>query len=279
MVFVIGKTTNQCLKPMKQLILHSEMPKLLLLCVFTAMFPVIFAQHKKSGDTLILHKVKYTNGKLAAFSWMLQSTGNGRATCWDPQGKIQFDSEISRNHGHHSVQFEHHANKVVSRVEESSAPDAGIQWYRSTYYYDDKGVKTGENHDSYDDRPSIIVQDPQERPVQVVVPPPVISYNSEIWFINQTEFTLIASYTMKGETQADTLRSGDTLKMGSLTQPHAFENPTKSTTFSAATIKKTRRSDKWKFAFQASGEEKSTETDKRYYYVIGQQLAPKNKRK
>lgn len=239
----------------------------------------LFAQHKKSGDTLILHKVKYANGRLSAYSWMLESTGNGRATCWDPKGAIMFDSEISRNHGHHSVHFEHHPNKVVSRVEESSAPDAGIQWYRSTYYYDEKGVKTGENHDSYDDRPSLFVPGPQETPQQVIVPPPVVTYTSEIWFINQTEFTLIASYTIKGETQSDTLRSGDTLNMGSITQLHAFENPTKSATFAAAPIKKTRRSAKWKFAFQASGEEKSTETNKRYYYVIGQQLAPKNKRK
>lgn len=262
----------------KTILFPTILIRVLVLLTTTAASQHLLAQHKKSGDTLILHKVKYPNGRLSAYSWMLGSTGNGRAICWDPKGAVMFDSEISRNHGHHSVQFDHHANKVVSRIEESSAPDAGIQWYRSTYYYDEKGVKTGEHHTSHDDMHHITRPGEVEIPVQhVVVPPPVV-YTNEIWFINQTEFTLIASYQVQNNIQTDTLRSGDTLQLGNLTQINRFENPTKTAIFNAKPLKNTKRSAKWNFVFQSCGEQQSDETRKRYYYVIGQQLAAKNRK-
>jgi hypothetical protein len=109
------------------------------------------------SDTQWLHRSFYPNHHWSAYSYLLFSTGNGQAVCFNPDGKIMFKSEISRNHGHHSVVFTHHQNKVVSKVEESQAPDAGIQWYRSEYYFDDRGIKTGESHDSYDERPGLRV--------------------------------------------------------------------------------------------------------------------------
>jgi hypothetical protein len=236
------------------------------------------AQTKSSGDTTVLHKVKYANGKLSAYSWMLKSTGNGRATCWDPQGKVMFDSEISRNHGHHSVQFEHHANKVVSKVEESSAPDAGIQWYQSTYYFDEKGIKTGENHQSHDDQLHVRIQEPYVVP-QKETQQCAILYNNETWFINQTEFTLVVSYTARNETKTDTLASGDTLKIGDMIQAQFFEDPSKTATFRATPLKKNKRSAKWEFTFQKVGEVKKNPSCMSYYFVIGQRLIPRKKEK
>lgn len=253
--------------------------KTLLSIAFLTLSQWSVGQVKTKGDTLILHKVNYANGKRSAYSWMLQSTGNGRATCWDPQGKIMFDSEISRNHGHHSVHFEHHANKVVSKIEESSAPDAGIQWYRSYFYYDEKGVKTGEHHDSYDDRPSTFIHptEPYVVPKKEEVPP--VMFTSELWLINQTEFDLIVSYTSGALTTSDTITSGDSLQVSALQRPQVFENPGKTTLFRAAPLTKTKRSRKWEYLFQPSGEEKNGDNRMRYYYVIGQKLVPKKGRK
>lgn len=252
-------------------------PILLMICLFSGIQDIA-AQELKKNDTTVLHKVKYPNGKLSAYSWMLKSTGNGRATCWDPQGKVMFDSEISRNHGHHSVQFDHHPNKVVSRVEESSAPDAGIQWYRTTYYFDEKGIKTGENRQSHDDQLHIRLNDPPVVPEKETQQCAVL-YNNETWFINQTEFTLIVSYTARNETKTDTIASGDTLKMGDMVQAQFFEDPSKTAIFQAIPLKKNKRSEKWKFSFQKSGESHQNNNCRRYYFTIVQSIDPKKSNK
>ena len=252
--------------------------KIILLLLCCSIFQVSTAQKKSQSDTNVLHKVKYANGKHSAYSWMLKSTGNGKATCWDPQGKVMFDSEISRNHGHHSVHFQHHPNKVVSKIEESSAPDAGIQWYKSTYYYDDKGIKTGEYHQSHEGLTHLKPEQEYVVPVQKTIKCAGV-YSNETWFINQTEFTLIASCTARNETKTDTLLSGDTVKIGNMIQAQFFEDPSKTAIFKAVPLKNNKRSSKWEFTFQNSGEAKNGDACMRYYFVIGQKLLPKKKNK
>ena len=251
--------------------------KFTLFLTFVISLQLSFAQHKTIGDTILLHEEKYDNGKLSARSWLLQSTGNGRATCWNPQGKIMFDSEISRNHGHHSVHFKHHDNKVVSKIEESSAPDGGIQWYRSHFYFDENGNKTGENHDSHEDLIRVRVPEKREQPKQETqeIAKCAVIYSNETWFINQTEFTLLVSYSARNETKTDTIASGETIKMGNMIQAQYFEDPSKTAVFKAEPIKKTKRSLKWDFFFQKTAEEKVGGTTSQYYFSIGQKLKTK----
>ena len=241
---------------------------------FVISLQLSFAQHKTIGDTILLHEVKYENGKISARSWLLQSTGNGRAACWNPQGKVMFDSEISRNHGHHSVHFEHHANKVVSKIEESSAPDAGIQWYRSYFYFDENGNKTGENYDSHEDLIRVRVPEKLEQPKQETqeIAKCAVIYSNETWFTNQTEFTLLVSYSARNEIKNDTIASGESIKMGNMIQAQYFEDPSKIAVFKAEPIKKTKRSSKWEFFFHKTAEEKIGESSKQYYFSIVQKL-------
>lgn len=188
-----------------------------------------------------------------------------------------FESDISRNHGHHSVYFEHHANQVVKKIEESSAPDAGIQWYRSYYYFDENGVKTGESHDSYDDRPSLYVKDPTFTPSPITTPTPTptptvsecaVIFQNELVVTNQTSFELLLSITSRGQHQFVRLKPKQTSVVLNEIQAQFFSDPAKTASIHITALNKTRRAKgkTWKLIFK-SELEKST-SEKSFQYVI-----------
>jgi hypothetical protein len=194
-----------------------------------------WAQSKiSSNDTQWLHQKKYPSGRWSAYSYLLKSTGNGKAACFTPQGKIMLESSVSRNHGHHSVTFWHHPNGVVSKAEISQAPDAGIQWYRTTITFNDKGEKTGEETRSHEDLERLTLIDPQfERPTTHVKPAPVtaqpcaILYSNVLVVENLTQFPIQVQFAARKKIKTYRIPSGNHIAIDTLIQAQFFQNPQK----------------------------------------------------
>lgn len=218
----------------------------------------LFAQ---KNDTLQLHLVKFPNGKISAYSYLLKSTDTGKAYAYKANGELLFEYEISRLHGHTSVYFEHHENKTVSKIEISSAPDGGIQWYRSFLYYDENGNFLRKDTDSHD-KTTILYQEPIKE--EVVVCSTI--YQNETYFINQTKDKLAVSYSARGELKTEILGSKDTLLMGSLIQAQFFQNPDKEAKFNATSIRKNKN--KYIYTFQLINVIEINKTTRRYFYGI-----------
>lgn len=103
---------------------------------------------KTDTGTVVLHY--FTTGQLSTKMWMDADDHWGHSWAYTRQGKVIFDRQTRRIGGHASVDFRYHANGAVSLAEYSDAPDAGIQWYKSTTTFDTVGVQTGLSEDGWD---------------------------------------------------------------------------------------------------------------------------------
>ncbi len=79
----------------------------------------------------------------------------GAATAYDKRGNVIYQRETRRYGGHASVDFSYHANGAVHTAHYSSAPDAGIQWYSSTHYFDPDGKLVDVKSQSHEDMISV----------------------------------------------------------------------------------------------------------------------------
>ncbi|MBI1316738.1 hypothetical protein GC167_07750 [bacterium] len=83
---------------------------------------------------------------------------------------------VRRNYaGHASVRLDFHSNGGVARIEASSAPDAGIQWYRERMDLDEEGHVVYHQKQSHEDLERVTIPEPwvaPENPVSPVVPEP-----------------------------------------------------------------------------------------------------------
>jgi hypothetical protein len=98
-------------------------------------------------DTIHVHF--FPNGKISTISY-LENNRMGKAIAYNFEGQIVFESSIRRIHGSESVTFRHHPNGMVQRADYSSHPDGGIQWYRSSTFFNYKGVKIDEQIDDFE---------------------------------------------------------------------------------------------------------------------------------
>jgi hypothetical protein len=185
-------------------------------------------------DTQWLHQKKYESGRWSAYSYLLKSTGNGKAACFTPQGKIMLESSVSRNHGHHSVTFWHHPNGVVSKAEISQAPDAGIQWYRTNITFNEKGEKTGEETRSHEDLERLTLIDPPlERPTTIIkIPletaqPCAVIYSNVLAVENFTQFPIKVQFAARNTIKTYLIPSGKQLAIDTFIQAQFFQNPQK----------------------------------------------------
>jgi adenine-specific DNA-methyltransferase len=107
--------------------------------IFTFLLLISGFQVFSQNDTII-HQHKFPNGKISTIS-VLKNNHDGYAKAYNFEGKEIYHSYIRRFGGHASVSFKHHENGMVKEAYYSSHPDAGIQWYRSWTYFDEKGNK------------------------------------------------------------------------------------------------------------------------------------------
>ena len=104
-------------------------------------------RHRTGGPALSPERAYFDGG-------MDGPTGRyGVSYALDAKGKEILRLQTRRFAGHATVHFSYHANGSVALAEYSNAPDAGIQWYRARYRFDESGNQTGfeeqGRHDNY----------------------------------------------------------------------------------------------------------------------------------
>jgi hypothetical protein len=129
------------------------MIKTLYLLLFILIHQVIFAQKM---DTLEV--VRFKNGKISTVK--LSNQREGVAKAFNLKGETIYESGTRRFAGHASVDFKHYPSGAVKQANYSSAPDGGIQWYKTETFFDENGKITHVNDLSYDKmmKPSYIIE-------------------------------------------------------------------------------------------------------------------------
>lgn len=206
-----------------------------LLTIFPLLLPLLAAAqigrkelHTDTG-TVVLHYFK--GGGVSTREWMDKDQRWGRSTAYTRDGRVLFEHQTRRIAGHATVHFSYHPNGGISKAEVSEAPDAGIQWYRSTTTFNEAGERTGfteQGHDNYGPIPSVTV------PTTERVPPPVQEivveqrlFVNEVFVVNPTRYACRVQATPKAPSPAlpggsYTMAPGDTLRIGSYTMGEVF---------------------------------------------------------
>lgn len=147
----------------------------------------------------------------------------GTALAFDRNGREIYRGHERRFAGSEGTWFSYYPDGAVRKAEYHSAPDAGIQWYRSVTEFSPEGVVTNFWKDSHDDRVTILA--PLESPNSTVVPPqretvacaPI--WVSEAWFINESRYAVRVTGAYTGslaDPKQVLLAPGDTVRCGGL---------------------------------------------------------------
>lgn len=94
------------------------------------------------------------------------------------KGDVIFDGRRRDYAGHSSVYLTYHKNGGVSRIETSTAPDAGIQWYRSQYSIDEDGKVIDFREQSNENLTKITV--PTVQPEKPMVKPKTLPTKTQL---------------------------------------------------------------------------------------------------
>ncbi len=233
---------------------------------------------------------KYTyfkNGKKATSQCYDADDRWGQARAYDYKGAVIYEKELRKIAGHSSVQFSFYENGAVKKAEYSSAPDAGIQWYRTYTTFAQDGTITSEVNDSHDNGPGTTAPFKRQEyitpsPTPTVSPTPAtakptpttiecaVIYSSEYWFINTTTYSVVITAThkyRKTEMNSITLRPRQSAKGGQVIQAQFFDNPTKQYDF---TVRAVKPGNKTKYIILPSDKqpEQTSKENQRYYFDI-----------
>ncbi len=226
----------------------------------------LFAQGKDGCE-----KHYFSNGRISTTQCYVNSNF-GKAIAYDINGKVIYEQEIRKVGGHSSVYFSYYDNGAVSKAEWSSAPDGGIQWYRSVTKFAIDGSVTGFTENSYDDCPRVFSpkQEPTIRPAiqneRVVMPEAV--YSSDFWFVNDTRRQVVVHADRmfnSDEFHTVAIAPGDTAKVGALILAGQFDYPEKYYRFSANYRDNGKRK---VFGVRLLATEQRSNTARRYYYRV-----------
>lgn len=110
---------------------------------------------------------KYKSGEIASketkMKWPdnnMQGFKEEKVEVFNKKGERIFEGHRRNYAGHSSVYLTYHDNGGVKKIECSSAPDGGIQWYKSTHLLDENGNITFFSEDSYDNQHKLITLTP-----------------------------------------------------------------------------------------------------------------------
>ena len=187
----------------------------------------VFSQH----DTLHIHY--FPNGKVSTFSY-IDENRYGKAFAYNFKDEVIYENGTRRIHGSAGVHFSHHANGMVKTAHYSSHPDGGIQWYRTTTTFNEKGEKISEIHDNYEgpgqpsphviietvpqpekttpENPSFEEQVPQKSPDQTQEKEIVVCaaiHQNEVEVINHTNSSIELTFSYLNKDTVIVLRSGE----------------------------------------------------------------------
>lgn len=116
-----------------------------LILLFLAAFSRLTAQYRCSNHTVnakLVSTCLHRNGTTSTREEWDADKRNGNLKIFNKSGVLLLDLNLRNYAGHASAQLSYHPNGQVSKVEYSSAPDAGIQFYKARYRYDEEGQQT-----------------------------------------------------------------------------------------------------------------------------------------
>lgn len=226
------------------------LPLLLALLTLPAMAQIGRKELRTDSGTVLLHF--HATGEVSTKEWMDAADRFGLTTAYDRSGKEIFRYGTRRIGGHASVHFSYHANGAVSKAEASDAPDAGIQWYRSTTTFDEQGNRTGFSEESNELLERTFTQ-PIEHfvPAEDPAPKPGVAtcqqlFVNEVFLVNATRQA--GKATMKALRSSPALRDsehtlapGDTVRLGSYSLGERFAAPESELTVEVRRVLRNRR--------------------------------------
>lgn len=251
---------------------------------FVALVMVALGAHPAAAQDYPLCTTHYFTGTKKVSSTHCYDKDNrwGRARAFNRLGQQIYERDLRRIAGHSTVEFTYYETGAVKTASYSSAPDAGIQWYRSFTTFSEDGKVTSETHDDYDDRPQVLYRHhPGEHiPQKPTTPAPrkttvaecAVIYTSEFWFTNYTPHTVVVTATgkyNKSVTFTLSLHPRETLKCGQLILAQQFDDPAKTFDFTVTPLKPGKN--KQKLIIIPSEDrlpENTSKETRRYYYEV-----------
>lgn len=125
----------------------------------------------------------------------------GEAKAFNTEGKEIYKRQLRKIAGHASVEFKYYVTGMIKEAYFSDAPDAGIQWYHETVFFDETGNQTNVQKQSHEDilSPHVLLEEPiKKTPTTPIVKKTdtLVSkqcatvYSNEIWINNKTNYTI-----------------------------------------------------------------------------------------
>lgn len=152
---------------------------------------------------------------------------------FNKKGELVYHGNRRNYAGHSSVYLTYHENGGVKTIKYSSAPDGGIQWYRSNYVLDEEGGIISKTEDSHDNRPTMIIEPttkfPQRPEIkQVKENECATPMETQTFFTNKTKKKLTFLLVLKdnpNQTVIHVLKKGATLELGKYINAQTFREP------------------------------------------------------
>lgn len=197
----------------------------------------------------------------------------GEAIAYDRNGKKIHEWSLRKVAGHASVTFSYYPDGGVKKAYWSSAPDGGIQWYKTTTYFEEDGTVSKELEDKHDrlGGSGIVQLRPRRKPVvkQEVAECATI-YSSEFWFENTTKRTVVIKVSHRhrsNEVKEIVLHPKETKKGGYIIEAERFLSPEAYYDFSCAPQNKRMKQDLI-IVPSKKGPEQQTKEVRKYTYQI-----------
>ncbi|MDX9750643.1 MAG: hypothetical protein RBT71_06145 [Flavobacteriales bacterium] len=181
--------------------------------------------------TVVLHR--FSTGEMSTLQWTDRDGRRGLARAFKPDGTVVFEVPTRRIAGHATVRFSYHPNGAVSRAEYSEAPDAGIQWYKSTTTFNEDGNRTGfteQGRDNHGPLPRLQAPAPPPREPSIGTTDVVHCqrlFANELFVVNPGRFPVQVVATPRHPAPAlpggtFTLAPGDTVRIGTYSMGEVF---------------------------------------------------------
>jgi len=222
----------------------------------------------------VLHFFK--SGGVSTKEWTDKDRHWGRSWAYAMDGRVLIDQQTRRIAGHASVHFTYHPNGTISKAEVSEAPDAGIQWYRSTTTFDENGQRTGFTEQGHDNdgmipRLQVMPTPPPEEPAHQEVVVEQRLFVNEVFVVNPTKWTCKVHVLTEEPSPAlpggtFTIAPRDTLRVGSYSVGERFDKPDSHV---AVFVSRKRKKGPWYMmaAYRFAEQQVSPEL-RRYYRIV-----------
>lgn len=219
-------------------------------------------------DTLHIH---YFPTNQVSTITLLKNNMEGSAKAFNQLGDEIYSSNIRRFAGHESVEFKHYESGGVREAKFSSAPDGGIQWYKSITTFDEAGNIVGFHEDSHDQRitPQIRVVQPAVQEVAVCA----LIHENKIIVHNHSRQSIEYILIQRGERTSHLIQSGEHKEIASYISAEITQEPTQ---FYQAEVYFQKKNTKKKLKTMVETERKGNVLTAYHFHVFQSSAKAKN---